>query len=148
MRMLVLGAVLLASPLAAQQAALPGVVRVPPAQGPGEVAKGAPVNGVLVLYGNQRCPTNTDGDEIVVCERRSAQEQFRVPKELREFQITPENESWAVRAQGTLDSGIGTNGIGSCSVIGPGGQSGCFAAAARSNRRTNEARKAEEAKAP
>lgn len=148
MKTVVLAAALVASPLTAQQAALPGVVRVTPSQGAGEVAKGAPVNGVLVLYGNQRCPTNTDGDEIVVCERRSAQEQFRVPKELREFQITPENESWAVRAQGTLDAGIGTNGIGSCSVIGPGGQSGCFAQAARANRRVNDARKAEEAKAP
>jgi hypothetical protein len=34
---------------------------------------------------------------------------------LRELQVTPENESWAARATGTLNEGTGVNSIGSCS---------------------------------
>ncbi len=137
-----------AAPALAQQAALPGAERPRPAQQQTSVGRGAPVNGVLVLYGNERCPTNTNGDEIVVCERRSAEEQFRVPKELRNLEITPENQSWAVRAQDTLGAGVGVNGIGSCSPVGPGGATGCFGQAARTNRAINKARKAEEASLP
>ena len=122
--------------------ALPGGAGPKPAGGPGEVAKGAPVNGVLVLYGNQRCPTDNSGNEVVVCVRRSAAEQFRVPKELRELQITPENEAWAVRSQSTLAAGVGANSIGSCSAVGPGGQSGCFQQRVREARAENGERDA------
>lgn len=127
------------------QPALPGAEKVKGPATPGEVAKRAPINGVLVLYGNERCPTNTSGDEIVICERRSAREQFRVPKELREFQVTPQNAAWAARAQGTLDAGVGTSSIGSCSVVGAGGQTGCFAQQARAAKKANAERKAAEA---
>lgn len=129
----------------APQAALPGAAkpRVAPS-GPAAVSRNAPVNGVLVLYGNERCPTDNDGNEVVVCTRRSANEQFRVPKELREFQITPQNESWAVRAQGTTTDGVGANATGSCSVVGQSGQTGCFNQAVRANRATNKAREADQ----
>ena len=148
---------LLAVPAAAQQPsaasvaakqvsaepALPGIKPRDATKGPGEVAKRAPINGVLVLYGNERCPTNTDGDEIVVCERRSAQEQYRVPKELREFVVTPENESWAARAEGTLGSpGSGVDTIGSCSAVGAGGSLGCFAQQAKVARGEKKAARA------
>ncbi|TPG10378.1 hypothetical protein [Sphingomonas oligophenolica] len=153
MRMMLTALILTATPAFAQQApapvdtsasaavaahqvsaqpALPGVKPRTAPKGVGEVAKRAPINGVLVLYGNERCPTNTDGDEIVICERRDAQEQYRVPKELREFAVTPENESWAARAQGTLGTpGSGVDTIGSCSAVGAGGSLGCFAQQAR-----------------
>lgn len=124
--------------------ALPGAAKPKPVQGPGEVAKRAPINGVLVLYGNERCPTNSDGAEIVVCERRSAQEQYRVPKELRDLQITPQNQSWAARAKGVLDTGVGVSSTGSCSVVGAGGQSGCFAQQARAAREERRQQKADE----
>ena len=148
MKGLVLAAMALAAPAVAQQAAGPTLDRAKPAQPAGDVARGAPINGVLVLYGNQRCPTDREGNEVVVCERRSASEQYRVPKELREFQVTPENQSWARQAQGTLAAGEGVNGIGSCSVVGAGGQSGCFLQASRANRAENKARKDAASRAP
>ena len=101
---------------------------------------------MLVLYGNERCPTDTSGDEIVVCERRGAEEQFRVPKELRNFQVTPENSAWAVKQKALLASGgPGANGTGSCSVNGVGGQTGCFGDAIAASRAANAERKAAEA---
>ena len=133
---------------ARSRVALPGAERPRPVQQQTGVGKGAPVNGVLILYGNERCPTNSDGQEIVICERRSAQEQFRVPKELRDGEVTPQNQSWAARSQGVLETGVGVNGVGSCSTVGPGGATGCFGQAARTNRAINKARKAEEARVP
>lgn len=147
MRMLMMVALMVAAPVAAQVAG-PGVDKPVAAAGTGEVARGAAIGGVLTLYGNQRCPTDTEGNEVVVCVRRSAAEQFRVPKELREFEVTPENASWAAKAQGTLVAGEGVNAIGSCSVVGPGGQSGCFLQSARANRAENKQRAVEANRAP
>ncbi len=144
MKMLCLAALLVAGPALAQTTApaLPGAARPKPVQAPGEVSRSAPVNGVLTLFGNERCPTNAQGEEIVVCVRRSAEEQYRVPKELREFQITPQNESWAVKARGTTDTGVGVNSIGSCSTVGAGGATGCFNQRVRESRRENTERAA------
>ena len=147
MRMLMLAALLVGAPGVAQVAG-PGVSQPAATEPTGAVPKRAPINGVLTLYGNERCPTDTDGNEVVVCVRRSAAEQFRVPKELREFEVTPENASWAAKAQGTLASGEGVNGIGSCSVVGAGGASGCFLQSARANRAENKQRAVEANRAP
>ena len=128
----------------AKAPALPGATAKPkPVVAPPQVSRNAPINGVLTLFGNERCPTNQNGEEIVVCVRRSAQEQYRVPKELREFVVTPENASWATKAQGTLDAGSGVNTIGSCSAVGAGGATGCFGQRVRESRLENKARAAE-----
>ena len=95
-------------------------------------AQNAPENGVLVIYGNQKCPTDSSGREIVVCSRRGADEQYRIPKELRELQVTPENESWAARDQAVLDAGA----------------SGCFAKQAAAAKREREARKEAQSNIP
>ncbi|WP_315759862.1 hypothetical protein [Sphingomonas sp. Y38-1Y] len=95
-------------------------------------AQSALQNGVLYIYGNDKCPTNADGEEIVVCVRKSEAERFRIPQELRELEITPQNEAWAARAEGTLRAG--ESGIGSCSAVGIGGASGCFGQAATVNK--------------
>ncbi|WP_066590667.1 hypothetical protein [Sphingomonas pruni] len=144
MRIIALGllaATTVAMPATAQVAG-PGVPPPPKPTTPGPVSRNAPVNGVLVLYGNEQCPTDRDGNEIVVCTRRDAAEQYRVPKELRNFKITPENQSWALRAQGTLDTGA--SGIGSCSAIGPGGSLGCSQQQFKESKQFNKDRKAAE----
>ena len=144
MKTLLMAAVLVAGPVAAQTTAGPHAAPVKPvASTPGQVSRNAPINGVLTLFGNERCPTNANGEEIVICVRRSAQEQYRVPKELREFVVTPENESWAAKAQGVMDTGVGVSSIGSCSAVGPGGASGCFGQRVRESRAENRARAAD-----
>jgi hypothetical protein len=137
-------ALLVAAPATAQTVVGPAAAPAKPVStAPGQVSRNAPINGVLTLFGNERCPTNANGEEIVVCVRRSAQEQYRVPKELREFVVTPENESWAAKAQGTLDTGVGVSSIGSCSAVGPGGASGCFGQRVRDARAENRAKAAD-----
>jgi hypothetical protein len=104
----------------------------PANSGPGEVSHNAPINGVLTLYGNQRCPTDSEGSEVVVCVRQGAAEQYRIPKALRNFQVTPENESWASKVVAHDD--VANAGIGSCTTVGPGGSTGCFLQQARQQR--------------
>src|ERR1700754_2779119 len=72
--------------------------------------------GVLLIYGNDKCPTNKDGEEIVVCRRLDESERFRIPQDLRDAEVKPQQESWAVRQQDALTTG-GT-GTGSCSAVG------------------------------
>jgi hypothetical protein len=102
-------------------------------------AQNAPQNGVLTIYGNDKCPTNSSGEEIVVCNRRPEEERYRVPKELREAPANPDRESWAVRSQGALEAGA--TGIGSCSAVGPGGGIGCGAREITSGKREAKERK-------
>ena len=124
--------------------ALPGAPAAPKPEAPAEVSRNAPVNGVLTLFGNERCPTDSNGNEVVVCVRRSASEQFRIPKEMREFKVTPANESWAARAEGLVNDPTASGGIGSCSTVGPGGSTGCFMQQAQAARAENKEKKAEE----
>lgn len=121
---ILLGLALAAAPLAAP---LPGF------------AQNAAQNGVLVIYGDDKCPTNADGEEVVICVRRPAEERFRIPKELRGQEVMPQNESWAVRQQSALTAG--DTGIGSCTAVGPGGGIGCSSREIQAGKAEADARK-------
>ncbi|PVX28488.1 hypothetical protein [Sphingomonas pokkalii] len=104
-------------------------------------AQNAVQNGVLIIYGNDKCPTNKNGEEIVVCQRLDEGERFRIPKTIRDTTPTSpqKGESWAVRSQDALTAG--NFGTGSCSTVGAGGGTGCFvqrATAARAERRAQK----------
>ena len=115
-----------------------------PALIPSAQAQNAAQNGVLIIYGDDKCPTNINGEEIVVCRRLDEAERYRIPKNLREAEGRPQaNESWAVRSQGALDTG--RFGTGSCSTVGVGGTTGCFVQQATAAKKERQAaKKAEE----
>lgn len=118
-----------------------------PALIPAAQAQNAANNGVLLIYGQDKCPTNDNGEEIVVCQRLDEAERFRIPKTLRDAQGRPQtNESWAVRSQGALEAG--RSGTGSCSTVGVGGTTGCFVQQATAAKKETQARKKAEENLP
>ncbi|NJC35156.1 hypothetical protein GGR88_002670 [Sphingomonas jejuensis] len=91
---------------------------------PAPVAAQAGNERVVVVFGNDPCPTNSSGDDITICVRRDENERYRIPQELREPINSPENESWASRAQAY--EYVGASGTNSCSPTGAGGWTGCY----------------------
>jgi hypothetical protein len=79
--------------------------------------------GEIIVFGDDPCPRAAD-DEVVVCTRRPEEERYRIAPNLRPSGTRQERESWATRSQ-ELKS-IGSTGIGACSPVGPGGQTGCL----------------------
>ena len=71
----------------------------------------------LTIYGDDKCPRDT------ICVRAPESDRYRIPETLRKTENTPGRESWADRAASV--DGVGASGIGSCSNVGAGGQSGC-----------------------
>lgn len=96
----------------------------------------------LIIYGDDKCPTNANGEEIVVCRRLDESERFRLPKDLREGPLAPQKESWAVRQESALTEGA--TGTGSCSTVGASGGTGCYV---RQGARYKAERKAEKQEA-
>lgn len=82
---------------------------------------------VLIIYGNDKCPTS-NGEEIVVCSRRPESERYRIPEELRRTESRG-SENWGDRAS-SLEY-VGRTGVQSCSASGSGGASGCYRELAR-----------------
>ena len=81
---------------------------------------------VLTIYGKDKCPTNSSGQDIFVCVVRPESERYRIPKEFRApTDIAPANQSWANRAA-AVDA-LGRTGADSCSSVGPTGWTGCWA---------------------
>jgi hypothetical protein len=122
---------------------LAGAVALPMLMPATAHAQNAAQNGVLIIYGQDKCPTNDNGEEIVVCQRLDEAERFRIPKTLRDQPGAPQKtESWAVRSQDALQEG--SFGTGSCSAVGAGGGTGCFVRQATKAKADVKARKAEE----
>ena len=76
----------------------------------------------IIVYGNDPCPEGLN-DEIVVCARRPETERYRLPPETRTPR--PGDQRSALQRQQEIREATDT-GIGSCSTVGPGGQSGCL----------------------
>lgn len=101
--------------------ALGAALALPAAPAPAQPSAGN--ERVVIVFGNDPCPTNSSGDEYVVCVRRDENERYRIPQELRTPLASPENESWASRARSF--EYVGRTGTMSCSPVGPGGSAGC-----------------------
>jgi hypothetical protein len=86
----------------------------------------------VTLTGEEKCPTAAS-DEIVVCSRLDPNEQFRVPKALRQAPEVPaQNQSWVNRAATVDQVGRVAGGLpNTCSAVGAGGQTGCAIVAGR-----------------
>lgn len=80
----------------------------------------------VTLQGNEACPTS-QGDEVVVCSRINPDEQFRIPKELRNTaEPAAKNQAWNNRVAVADRVGRANAGLpDTCSPVGTGGQSGC-----------------------
>jgi hypothetical protein len=89
----------------------------------------APRSSTLVVYGNDACPKSSD-DEVVVCARRPENERYRVPKELREKERLPGGLAWGQQVS-QMEEATRFTRPNSCSTVGSGGQSGCFAQSIR-----------------
>lgn len=107
-------AMLLAGGLAAAGHAQPGSDRV----------------STVIVYGDDPCPQGAEG-EIIVCARRPENDRYRIPEPLR-GEGRRSAESWAQQAE-TLEY-VGRTGIQSCSTVGPGGFTGCWAEMIRQSR--------------
>jgi hypothetical protein len=95
---------------------------------------------VLTVFGEDKCPDNT------ICVRAPEQDRYRIPKELRGSSTNPRNQSWAVRSQAALSEGA--SGAGSCSSVGAGGWTGCWAEQMRRAKAERKAQAKEGASAP
>lgn len=117
--MLALGA---AFPAMAQQGP-----SVPQDQPPAAQAGSERVN-LVIVYGNDPCP-QSQGSDIVVCARKGEEERYRIPEPLRGDPNQPSHQAWGERVKSM--EYVGRSGTESCSPVGGGGATGCFAQLAR-----------------
>jgi hypothetical protein len=90
---------------------------------------------VLIVYGNDPCPTS-NGEEIVVCARRPENDRYRIPEELRTTEKGA--PTWSERAK-SLEY-VGASGTNSCTPTGSGGWTGCWRELMRQAREERKAR--------
>lgn len=96
----------------------------------------------LIIYGDEPCPTS-NGEEIIVCQRRPANEQFRIPKELREAGPDAGDATPGSRVAAMDSASAPQTGMDTCSPVGAGGQTGCFRQAANANKRIRKENRAD-----
>jgi hypothetical protein len=86
----------------------------------------------VTISGTQACPKST-ANEVVVCSRINPDEQYRIPKAMRDTAEVPAaRASWVNRAAAMDQVSRVAGGLpDTCSPIGTGGQSGCALAANR-----------------
>ncbi|WP_353217121.1 hypothetical protein [Sandarakinorhabdus sp.] len=84
-----------------------------------------PRQRLVTVFGNEACPKPTSPDEQVVCARLPESDIYRIPERLRRA----ESRQSVLTQNRAMLLGDGTGGaggsIGSCSVVGPAGFTGC-----------------------
>lgn len=83
---------------------------------------------LVIVYGEDACP-QSQGDDIVVCARKGEEERYRIPEPLRGNPNEPSKQAWGERVRSM--EYIGRSGTESCSPVGSGGATGCFAQLSR-----------------
>jgi len=78
---------------------------------------------VMDIFGDEKCP-ESNGEEIVVCRRLPANEQYRIPKDLRDAAKDAPAPNWSARAL-SLEY-VGKSGASTCTPGGAGGETGCW----------------------
>lgn len=83
---------------------------------------------IVIVYGDDACP-QSQGDDIVVCARKGEEERYRIPEPLRGDPNMPSKQAWGERVRSM--EYVGRQGTESCSPVGGGGATGCFAQLSR-----------------
>lgn len=83
---------------------------------------------IVIVYGDDACP-QSQGDDIVVCARKGEEERYRIPEPLRGDPNMPSKQAWGERVRSM--EYVGRSGTESCSPVGSGGATGCFAQLSR-----------------
>lgn len=107
-----------AAPALAQQATAPTAA----------TSAGTEKVNLVIVYGDDACPPS-GGDDIVVCARKGEEERYRIPEPLRGDPNEPSKQAWGERVRSM--EYIGRSGTESCSPVGSGGATGCFAQLSR-----------------
>lgn len=86
----------------------------------------------VTLAPGEKCPPST-ANEVVVCGTINPDEQYRVPKELRnKAEVPSQNQSWVNKAAAADQIGRVAGGLpNTCSPVGTGGATGCSIVAGR-----------------
>lgn len=101
----------------------------------------------VVVYGDEVCPESKDPDEIVVCARRPEEERYRLAPSQRDAATkNRKNRAWGARAA-ELNT-LGKTGTGTCTPVGPGGDTGCTLQMVKDAAEERADAKAEAADAP
>ncbi|ALR19200.1 hypothetical protein [Sphingobium baderi] len=109
--------------------ALPAMAQTGPADQAAPAAR--PENekvNLVIVYGDDPCPQSA-GNDIVVCARKGEEERYRIPEPLRGDPNQPSHQAWGERVRSM--EYVGRSGTESCSPVGGGGATGCFAQLAR-----------------
>ncbi|MGE4322502.1 MAG: hypothetical protein AB7E60_05675 [Sphingobium sp.] len=111
------------APVRAQSPSAGAAEQAPPAE------PGSERVNLVIVYGDDACPSSSTGEEIVVCARKGEEERYRIPEPLRGDPNQPSHQAWGERVKSM--EYVGRSGTESCSPVGGGGATGCFAQLAR-----------------
>lgn len=81
-----------------------------------------PRQKVVTVFGTEACPRSTDPNEIVVCRRRPADEQFRLPEAVRNEQNIARRDDVSATRAALVDQSMAPT---RCTAAGIQGQAGC-----------------------